>query len=150
MSQSLTQVRPDAGQIGPDAGPGGMTPAGIGEIRPRETGTDTRGTRALASYGEHMMAVSAWRRGAPGAPVWRQGPPRASFRQRVQAWRARNWRRAVLAWFVATLAIMAIAAEPSTDFPKAQAHSVPAVRVVLRVVEVLTLAGVPALLIALP
>jgi hypothetical protein len=159
MSRSLTQVRPDAGQIGPDAGPGGMAPARVGEKRPRETGTDTLGTRALASYGEHMMAVSVWRRGAPRASVWRQGAPRAwrrqqapraSFRQRVQAWRARNWRRAVLAWFVTTLAIMAIAAEPSTDFPKAQAHSVPAVRVVLRVVEVLTLAGVPVLLIVLP
>lgn len=126
-----------------------MTPARIGEIRPPETGTDTPGTRALASYGEHMMAVSAWRQGAPRA--WqRQEAPRASFWQRVQAWRARNWRRAVLAWFVAALALMAIAAEPSTDFPKAQAHSVPAVRVVLRVVEVFTLAGVPVLFIALP
>ena len=104
------------------------------------------------------MAVPVWRQGAPrawqrqGAPrAWRrQEAPRASFRQRVQTWRARNWRRAVLAWFVATLALMAIAAEPSTDFPRAQAHSVPAVRVVLRVVEVLTLAGVPALLIVLP
>ena len=136
-----------------------MTSARIGEIRPRVTGADTPGTRALASYGEHMMAVSVWRQGAPRASVWRQGrrgfglaqgAPPASFRQRVQAWRARNWRRAVLAWFVASLAIMAIAAEPSTDFPRAQAHSVPAVRVVLRVVDVLTLAGVPALLIALP
>ena len=104
------------------------------------------------------MAVSVWRQGAPrawryqGMPrAWRrQGVPRASFRERVQTWRARNWRRAVLAWFVATLALMAMAAEPSTDFPKAQAHSVPAMRVVLRVVEVLTLAGVPVLFIALP
>ena len=158
MSRSLTQVRPDAGQIGPDTGPGGMPPARIGGIRPRETGADAMGTRALASYGEHMMAVQVWRQGAPrawrrhGAPrAWRrQEAPPASFRQRVQAWRARNWRRAVLAWFVAALAIMATAAEPSTDFPRAQAHSVPAVRVVLRVVEVLTLTGVPALLIALP
>ena len=140
MSRSLTQVRPDAGQIGPGAGQGGITPARSGELRPRETGGDTLGTRALASYGEHMMAVS----------VWRQGAPRASFRQRVQTWRARNWRRAVLTWFVASLAIMAIAAEPSTDFPKAQAHSVPAVRVVVRVVEILTLGGAPVLLIALP
>ena len=126
-----------------------MTPAGIGELRPRETGADTLGTRELASYGEHMMAVSVWRQGAPRA--WpRQEAPRASFRQRVQTWRVRNWRRAVLAWFVASLAIMAIAAEPSTDFPKAQAQSVPAVRMVLRVVEVVTLAGVPVLFIALP
>ena len=95
------------------------------------------------------MAVSVWRQGAPRA--WqRPGAPRASFRQRVQTWRARNWRRAVLTWFVASLAIMAIAAEPSTDFPKAQAHSVPAVRVVVRVVEILTLGGAPVLLIALP
>lgn len=98
------------------------------------------GTRAPASYGERMIAVS----------VWRPRAPQASFRQRVQTWRARNWRRAVLAWFVATLAIMAIAAEPGTDFPTAQAHSVPAVRVVLSVAEVMTLAGVPVLLIALP
>jgi hypothetical protein len=73
-----------------------------------------------------------------------------SFRQRVVDWRARNWRRAVLAWFVATLAIMAMAAEPGTDFPKAQASSVPAVRVVMRVAEMVTIAGVPVLLIALP
>jgi hypothetical protein len=85
-----------------------------------------------------------------GVTVWRQGAPRAPFRQRVANWRARNWRRAVLAWFVVTLALMAMTAEPSTDFPKAQASSVPAVRVVLRVTEVLTLAGVPVLLIALP
>ena len=55
-----------------------------------------------------------------------------------------------MAWFAATLALMAVAAEPSTDFPRAQAHSVPAVRVVLRVAEVLTLGAVPVLLIALP
>ncbi len=98
------------------------------------------GTRALASYGEHMAGIS----------VWRQGVPRASFRQRASAWRSRNWRRAVLAWFVATLAVMAVAAEPSADFPRAQARSVPAVQVVLRVSEVLILAGGPVLLIALP
>ena len=105
---------------------------------------------AVSVWRQGAPRASVWRQGAPRASVWRQGAPRASFRQRVQAWRARNWRRAVLAWFVASLAIMAIAAEPSTDFPRAQAHSVPAVRVVLRVVDVLTLAGVPALLIALP
>ena len=116
------------------------------------------GTWAPASYSEHMMAVSVWRQRAPRAwqrqrtpRAWqRQEAPRASFRQRVQTWRARNWRRAVLAWFAATLALMAVAAEPSTDFPRAQAHSVPAVRVVLRVAEVLTLGAVPVLLIVLP
>jgi hypothetical protein len=66
------------------------------------------------------------------------------------SWRVRNWRRAVLAWFVVSLAVMAVAAEPKTDFPKAQASSVPAVRVVLRVADVLTMAAVPVLLIALP
>jgi hypothetical protein len=49
-----------------------------------------------------------------------------------------------------TLAIMAVAAEPATEFPKAQFGSVPAVRVLLRAGAVLTAAGVPVLLAALP
>jgi hypothetical protein len=56
----------------------------------------------------------------------------------------------VLAWFVIVLAIMAVAAEPAADFPRAQADAVPAVRVTLSAVELLTVAGVPLLLIALP
>jgi hypothetical protein len=46
--------------------------------------------------------------------------------------------------------IMAVAAEPKTDFPRAQAGSVPAVQTFLRVAGGLTVAGVPVLLIALP
>ena len=80
-------------------------------------------------------------------PIWAPG---ASFRQRLAGWRARNWRRAVLAWFALSLIIVAIGAEPRSDFPKAQAGSVPAVRMVLRLADGLTLAGVPVLLIALP
>jgi hypothetical protein len=56
----------------------------------------------------------------------------------------------VLAWFVLTLAIMAVSAEPGADFPKAQASSVPAARMVLHVTSVVTVAGGPILLIALP
>ena len=82
--------------------------------------------------------------------VWRQRAPRASFRHRVAEWRARNWRRVVLAWFVLSLIIVAIAAEPAMDFPKAQVRSVPVVRTVLRVTGGVTVAGVPVLLIALP
>ena len=82
--------------------------------------------------------------------VWRQRAPRASFRHRVAEWRARNWRRVVLAWFVLSLIIVAIAAEPAMYFPKAQARSVPVVRTVLRVTGGVTVAGVPVLLIALP
>jgi hypothetical protein len=96
--------------------------------------------RFPASYGEAIMGVS----------VWRQHPPQAPLRERVASWRARNWRRAILAWFVLTLAIMAVAAEPAADFPKAQLNSVPAVRVVLRTGAVITAAGVPVLLAALP
>ena len=44
VSRSLTQLRPDAGQIGPGAGQGGMTPTRIGKLRPRETGADTLAT----------------------------------------------------------------------------------------------------------
>jgi hypothetical protein len=85
-----------------------------------------------------------------GALTWCQRAPQTSFRQRVVGWRARNWRRAVLTWFVLSLIIMAVAAEPKTDFPKAQARSVPAVRMFMRVAGGLTAAGVPVLLIALP
>jgi hypothetical protein len=65
-------------------------------------------------------------------------------------WRARNWRRVVLAWFVLSMIIMMVAAEPKAYFPKAQTRSVPAVRTFLRVAGGLTVAGVPVLLIALP
>jgi hypothetical protein len=51
---------------------------------------------------------------------------------------------------VLTLAVMAVAAEPAADFPKAQLSSVPAVKVVLRTAAVLTVGGVPVLLAALP
>jgi hypothetical protein len=96
--------------------------------------------RLPASYGEAIMGVS----------VWRQHPPQAPLRERVASWRVRNWRRAVLAWFVLTLAFMAVAAEPAADFPKAQLTSVPAMRVVLRTGAVITATGVPVLLVALP
>jgi anti-sigma-K factor RskA len=85
-----------------------------------------------------------------GVSVWRQHPPQAPFRERAAIWRARNWRRAILAWFVLTLAIVAVAAEPAADFPKAQLNSVPAVRVVLQTAAAITVAGVPVLLAALP
>jgi hypothetical protein len=82
--------------------------------------------------------------------VWRQRAPRVPLRRRVAGWRARNWRRAVLAWFVLSLIVMAASAEPASYFPKAQARSVPAVGTVLHVAGGLTVAGVPVLLIALP
>jgi hypothetical protein len=85
-----------------------------------------------------------------GVSVWRQRAPRASLRERVADWRARNWRRALLAWSVLTLAIMAVAAEPATDFPQAQLSSVPAVWLMLRIAAVFTAVGVPVLLAALP
>ena len=47
-----------------------------------------------------------------GVSVWRQRPPQAPLRERVTGWRARNWRRAILTWFVLTLAVMAVAAAP--------------------------------------
>jgi hypothetical protein len=56
----------------------------------------------------------------------------------------------VLAWFVLSMIIMVVAAEPKTDFPKAQARSVPAVRMFLQVAGALTAGGVPVVLIALP
>jgi hypothetical protein len=81
---------------------------------------------------------------------WRQRAPRTPFRERIVDWRARNWRRAVLAWSVLCLICVAISAEPATAFPKAQARSVPVVGMVMQVAGGLTVAGVPVLLIALP
>ena len=127
-------------QVWQERSRGGLGPAAIGGIAPLKAGATTIGTRPALSYGARAV----------GALVWRQRAPRASFGQRVAAWRARNWRRAVLAWFVLSLIIMAVAAEPATDFPKAQARSVPTVQMVLRVAGGLTAAGVPMLLIALP
>jgi hypothetical protein len=82
--------------------------------------------------------------------VWRQRQPQAPLRERVARWRARNWRRAILTWFVLTMAIMAVAAEPASAFPKAQLNSVTAVRVVLRTGAVLIAGGGPIVLVALP
>lgn len=142
MGQSLTQTLPDEqqGLLSAEAGEGVLDPRKPGGITFPDSGAITMGTRSPSSYGGHTVAVTAWRRGAP----------QPSFRQRVANWRARNWRRAVLAWFVTVLAVMAVAAEPVNDFPRAQANAVPAVRVTLSAVELLTVAGVPLLLIALP
>jgi hypothetical protein len=49
----------------------------------------------------------------------------------VASWRARNWRRAILAWFVLTLAIVAMRPVPPT-------------------VVAIIVAGIPVLLAALP
>ena len=133
MRQSLQQVWPERGR-------GGLGTPAIGGIAPLRAGAATIGTRPVPSYGGRVM----------GALSWRQRAPRATFRQRVAGWRARNWRRAVLTWFVLSLIVMAVSAEPRTDFPKAQARSVPAVGMVLRVAGGLTAAGIPVLLIALP
>jgi hypothetical protein len=127
-------------QVLPKGGRGGLGPATIGGIASLKSGATTIGAQPAPSYGGRAM----------GVVVWRQRAPRAALRQRVADWRARNWRRTVLAWFVLSLIILAVAAEPKTDFPKAQARSVPAVRMVLRVAGGLTAAGVPILLIALP
>jgi hypothetical protein len=142
MGQSLTQTLPDEQKGLPSAGAaeGVLSPAKTRRITSQDSGAITMGTRSPSSYGGHTMIDTAWRRGAP----------QPSFRQRVASWRARNWRRAVLAWFVTVLAVMAVAAEPVNDFPRAQANAVPAVRVTLSAVELLTVAGVPLLLVALP
>ena len=85
-----------------------------------------------------------------GVSVWRQRQPQAPLRERVAGWGVRNWRRAILTWFVLTLAIMAVAAEPVTAFPKAQLNSVPVARVALQTGGALIAGGVPVVLAALP
>ena len=130
MRQALTEARSEGRH-------GDMSPA-IGRTVPLNPAFATVRTRPL--HGARSTGAIAWRRRAPRAP----------FRQRVAQWRARNWRRAVLAWFVLSLITVVVAAEPSTDFPKAQLRSVPAARMFLRVAGELTAAGVPVLLVALP
>jgi hypothetical protein len=131
MRHALQQARPGNGRAG-------MSPA-IGRTVPLNPDLAVR-TAARPLYGGRRTRTIAWRRRAPRAP----------FRQRLAQWRARHWRRVVLAWFVLSLIIVGVAAEPATDFPKAQLRSVPAARTFLRVAGTLTVAGVPVLLVALP
>ena len=133
MRQSLSQVLPVSGAWS-------LNSAAIGGVTPQTRGAIATARRAPASYGEAIMGVS----------VWRQRPPQAPLRERFARWRARNWQRAIVTWFVLTLAIMAVAAEPATAFPKAQLNSVPAVRVVLRTGAVLIAGAGPVVLAALP
>ena len=132
MRHALQQVQPQRGRAG-------MSSA-IGRTVPLNPGLAAVRTPARPLYGGRSTGVITWRRRAPRAP----------FRQRLAQWRARNWRRAVLAWFVLSLIIVGVAAEPAADFPKAQLRSVPAARTFLRVTGTLTVAGVPVLLVALP
>ena len=129
-SQALTEARPERRHRD-------MSPA-IGGTVPLNPAFATVRTRP--PHGARSAGVIAWRHRAPRAP----------FRQRLAQWRARHWRRVVLAWFVLSLITVVVAAEPSTDFPKAQLRSVPAARTFLRVAGELTAAGVPVLLVALP
>ena len=130
MRQALQPARPGRGRAD-------MRPASGGTVQ-LNPGLAAVRTRPL--YGARSTGAIAWRRPAPRAP----------FRQRLAQWRARNWRRAVLAWFVLSLIIVGVAAEPAADFPKAQLRSVPAARAFLRVAGELTVVGVPVLLVALP
>jgi len=132
MRHALQQARPGRGRAG-------MSPA-IGRTVPLNPGLAAVRTAAGPRYGGRSTGTIAWRRRAPRAP----------FRQRLAQWRARHWRRVVLAWFVLSLVIVGVAAEPATYFPKAQLRSVPAARTFLRVAGALTVAGVPVLLVALP
>jgi len=132
MRHALQQARPGRVRAG-------MSPA-IGRTVPLNPGLAAVRTAARPLHGGQSTGTIAWRLRAPRAP----------FRQRLAQWRARHWRRAVLAWFVLSLIIVGVAAEPATAFPKAQLRSVPAARPFLRVAGALTVAGVPVLLVALP
>lgn len=132
MRHALQQAQPQRGRAGMSSAIGRTVPLNPGLAAVRATARPLYGGRSA------------------GDIAWRRRPPRAPFRQRLARWRARHWRRAVLAWFVLSLVIVGVAAEPATAFPKAQLRSVPAARTFLRVAGALTVAGVPVLLVALP
>jgi hypothetical protein len=132
MRHALQQARPGRVRAG-------MSPA-IGRTVPLNPGLAAVRTAARPLHGGRSTGTIAWRRRAPRAP----------FRQRLAQWRARHWRHAVLAWFVLSLIIVGVAAEPAAAFPRAQLRSVPAARTFLRVAGALTVAGAPVLLVALP
>ena len=89
MRQSLSQVFPNPV----------VYPTRRWVLAPQETGAIPIGCRSLAAYGQTM-----------GISVWDQRMPRQPVRQRVSTWRSRNWRRALVAWLVLSLALMAEAA----------------------------------------
>jgi hypothetical protein len=130
MRHALQQAQPQRGRAGMSSAIGRTVPLNPGLTAVRATAKPLYGGRS--------------------AIAWRRRAPRAPFRQRLAQWRARHWRRAVLAWFVLSLVIVGVAAEPAAAFPKAQLRSVPAARTFLRVAGALTVAGVPVLLVALP
>lgn len=148
MSQALQQARPGRDRVAM-----GRAIAGTVPLKPGITAVATRpayGGRSRGT-GRSWGTGRGWgTRRSAGVITWRRPAPRTPFRQRLVAWRSRNWRRVVLAWFALSMIIVVMAAEPKTDFPKAQARSVPAVQTFLRVAGGLTVAGVPVLLIALP
>ena len=139
MSQVLQQARPGRGRARMRPAIGGIEGAVPPSQRFATTGTRPlyRGRGTGAGRSARVIA-------------WRQRVPQTPFRQRLTGWRARNWRRVVLAWFALSMIILLMAAEPKSDFPKEQVRSVPAVQTFLRVAGGLTVAGVPVLLIALP
>jgi hypothetical protein len=120
MRQSLSQVFPTPGSPALAIGP-----TGIRVLAPPELGAIPMGGQSPAAYGP-SMGISVWP--APRAP-------RAPFRLRVSDWRARNWRRALLTWFVLSLALMVVAAH----FPGS-----------LREATGVVIAAVPVLFAALP
>ena len=136
INQAVRQARQARGRVRM-----GPAVAGTVPLSPRFTAAGPR-----SAYGGRSRRA-AW---STGGIAWRPRSPRTPFRQRLVAWRARYWRRVVLAWFALSMIIMMVAAEPSTYFPKVQTRSVPAVQTFLRVAGGLTVAGVPVLLIALP
>ena len=140
MRQALQEARPERRHEGMSPAIGGAVPLAAGFAAVRTHPLPGAPSTGAPSTGAPSARAIAWRRRAPRAPV----------RQRLAQWRARNWRRVVLAWFVLSLIIVIVAAEPKTDFPKAQLRSVPAARMFLRVAGELTAAGVPVLLVALP
>jgi hypothetical protein len=77
------------------------------------------GLRPPAAYGQNM-----------GIAVWDQRTP---VRLRVSSWRSRNWRRALVTWFVLSFALMAEAAHLPGSLSDAAGVLVAAMPVLLAV-----------------
>jgi hypothetical protein len=118
MRQSPSQVFPNPAVLRrPQAMTRRITLARTGVLAPAQAAAIPMGLRPPAAYGRDM-----------GIAVWDQRTP---VSLRVSSWRSRNWRRALVTWFVLSFALMAEAGHLPASLCDAAGVLVAAVPVLL-------------------